>query len=240
MVSLMVSVKPGIREEKGAVRITGSKIAPGAARSMLVASEVNAKKLSGAPLLRAPWRALRVLIVGASQGGSSNYPAWSTFLDLRRHCYSLTSCFHRPQLWPGTPSQGRWGSLEELLDTTGTSNWASSLSLPSQAASLCVCVSFLNPSNKKKSKPPLEIISDKCLWSNGFQTVFLEALGFHLMSEESIHLGGATEGGDFWAFHSPLQPTQIQFDSFYLRFYVFVCLKNIKRFKSCKMVCLCQ
>lgn len=54
MVSLMVTMKPRIREEKGTLRIRGPKMASGAARSMLVASEVNAKKLSGAPLLRVP------------------------------------------------------------------------------------------------------------------------------------------------------------------------------------------
>lgn len=77
MVSLMVTMKPRIREEKGTLRIRVPKMASGAARSMLVASEVNAKSSLEPLCSEFPngWALRASIVVGASQSGSFNYPA---------------------------------------------------------------------------------------------------------------------------------------------------------------------
>ena len=124
-----------------------------------------------------------------------------------------------------------WGSLEELLRHNRQASEPPASSFQSDAASLGLCL-FPDPQQQGGKQAPREIISDKCLGSNGFQTVSLEALGSDFMSEE-VHPPGRVAAG-LRGLCPPLQPTQIQFYSFYLRFYVFICLKNINRLKPGK------
>lgn len=124
-------------------------------------------------------------LIRSSQNGSLNYSAWSTFLDFRKHLapWQVTFTIHTfGQAHLLRVDREAWRNCwdhEEQAPELPTFSFL--LKQP-----LLVCDSFLTTSNKKEGRFPREIISDKCLWSYGFQTAFLEASGIHFMDEGSI------------------------------------------------------